>query len=42
MNLLPKSKEQFSQKEYWDAFFNKRGNKAFEWYEIEYLKTKKN
>ncbi|CAG9854953.1 unnamed protein product [Phyllotreta striolata] len=32
MNLLPKSKEEFSQKEYWDAFFKKRGNKAFEWY----------
>ncbi|CAG9826229.1 unnamed protein product [Diabrotica balteata] len=32
MNLLPKSKEQFSQKEYWDTFFKKRGNKAFEWY----------
>ncbi|KAG5896827.1 hypothetical protein JTB14_032068 [Gonioctena quinquepunctata] len=32
MNLLPKSKEEFSQKEYWDSFFKKRGAKAFEWY----------
>ncbi|XP_030749681.1 eEF1A lysine and N-terminal methyltransferase homolog [Sitophilus oryzae] len=32
MNLLPKTKEEFSQKEYWDLFFKKRGNKAFEWY----------
>ncbi|XP_023014100.2 eEF1A lysine and N-terminal methyltransferase homolog [Leptinotarsa decemlineata] len=32
MNLLPKSKEEFSQKDYWDTFFRKRGAKAFEWY----------
>ncbi|CAG9771157.1 unnamed protein product [Ceutorhynchus assimilis] len=32
MNLLPKSKDEFSQKEYWDDFFKKRGSKAFEWY----------
>ncbi|CAH0557061.1 unnamed protein product [Brassicogethes aeneus] len=32
MNLLPKTKEEFKQKEYWDSFFQKRGNKAFEWY----------
>ncbi|KAL1491714.1 hypothetical protein ABEB36_012271 [Hypothenemus hampei] len=32
MNLIPKSKEEFSQKDYWDRFFKKRGNKAFEWY----------
>lgn len=32
MNLLPKSREEFSQKEYWDSFFKKRGNQAFEWY----------
>ncbi|XP_018578007.1 methyltransferase-like protein 13 [Anoplophora glabripennis] len=32
MSLLPKSKEEFSQKEYWDTFFKKRGSKAFEWY----------
>lgn len=31
MNLLPRSKEEFSQTEYWDTFFKKRGNKAFEW-----------
>ncbi|KAF7270052.1 hypothetical protein GWI33_016957 [Rhynchophorus ferrugineus] len=32
MNLLPKSKEEFSQQEYWNLFFKKRGNEAFEWY----------
>ncbi|XP_066141878.1 eEF1A lysine and N-terminal methyltransferase homolog isoform X1 [Euwallacea fornicatus] len=32
MNLLPKTKEEFSQKDYWDKFFKKRGKKAFEWY----------
>ncbi|XP_063922561.1 eEF1A lysine and N-terminal methyltransferase homolog [Zophobas morio] len=32
MNLLPKSHKEFSQKEYWDSFFKKRGAKAFEWY----------
>jgi hypothetical protein len=32
MNLLPKSHQEFSQKEYWDSFFKKRGAKAFEWY----------
>lgn len=32
MNLLPKSKDEFSQKEYWDSFFKKRGKIAFEWY----------
>ncbi|XP_057661192.1 eEF1A lysine and N-terminal methyltransferase homolog [Diorhabda carinulata] len=32
MNLLPKSKEEFSQKDYWNEFFKKRGNEAFEWY----------
>lgn len=32
MALLPKTKEEFSQKDYWDEFFKKRGNKAFEWY----------
>lgn len=31
MNLLPKSNEEFSQKDYWDSFFKKRGIKAFEW-----------
>lgn len=33
MNLLPKSNEEFSQKNYWDSFFKKRGIKAFEWQE---------
>ena len=32
MNLLPKSKSDFREKSYWDSFFKKRGNKAFEWY----------
>ncbi|XP_034236144.1 eEF1A lysine and N-terminal methyltransferase homolog [Thrips palmi] len=32
MNLLPKSREEFSKTEYWNTFFKKRGNKAFEWY----------
>ncbi|XP_022919129.2 eEF1A lysine and N-terminal methyltransferase homolog [Onthophagus taurus] len=32
MNLLPKNKEEFTKKEYWESFFKKRGNKAFEWY----------
>lgn len=32
MNLLPKSNQDFGQKAYWDAFFKKRGTKAFEWY----------
>ncbi|KAK9680381.1 Methyltransferase domain [Popillia japonica] len=32
MNLLPKSKEEFAETDYWNAFFKKRGNKAFEWY----------
>ncbi|KAJ9601480.1 hypothetical protein L9F63_000363 [Diploptera punctata] len=32
MNLLPKAHTDFSQKEYWNAFFKKRGTRAFEWY----------
>ncbi|ENN75224.1 hypothetical protein HUJ04_002247 [Dendroctonus ponderosae] len=32
MNLLPTTRKQFSDKDYWDAFFKKRGNKSFEWY----------
>jgi len=32
MNLLPKSKSDFREKSYWDSFFKKRGQKAFEWY----------
>jgi len=31
MNLLPKTHVDFSQKEYWNDFFKKRGRKAFEW-----------
>ncbi|KAK7861620.1 hypothetical protein R5R35_010125 [Gryllus longicercus] len=32
MNLLPKTKQDFSRKEYWNSFFKKRGARAFEWY----------
>nr|XP_033331723.1 eEF1A lysine and N-terminal methyltransferase homolog isoform X2 [Megalopta genalis] len=32
MNLLPKAHEEFSQVEYWNTFFKKRGKKSFEWY----------
>lgn len=32
MNLLPKSREDFSKTDYWNTFFKKRGTKAFEWY----------
>ncbi|KAK9301521.1 hypothetical protein QLX08_006146 [Tetragonisca angustula] len=32
MNLLPKSTEEFSQVDYWNTFFKKRGKKNFEWY----------
>ncbi|CAL4094377.1 unnamed protein product, partial [Meganyctiphanes norvegica] len=32
MSLLPKTKDEFSSKEYWNTFFSKRGAKAFEWY----------
>ncbi|XP_044752942.1 eEF1A lysine and N-terminal methyltransferase homolog [Coccinella septempunctata] len=32
MNLLPKTKEEFSRTDYWDSFFRNRGSKSFEWY----------
>lgn len=32
MNLLPKTFEQFREKEYWDKFFVSRRNSPFEWY----------
>ncbi|XP_031632112.1 eEF1A lysine and N-terminal methyltransferase homolog [Contarinia nasturtii] len=32
MNLLPKTREDFTQTEYWNSFFQKRGKKTFEWY----------
>ncbi|KAM9831570.1 eEF1A lysine and N-terminal methyltransferase [Neosynchiropus ocellatus] len=32
MSLLPKTTEDFSSAEYWEKFFQKRGEKAFEWY----------
>ncbi|KAH8325691.1 hypothetical protein KR067_004465 [Drosophila pandora] len=31
MNLLPKTREEFAQTDYWNEFFKKRGEKAFEW-----------
>ncbi|OWZ14296.1 Methyltransferase [Phytophthora megakarya] len=30
--LLPRKAEDFRKQEYWDQFFQKRGEKAFEWY----------
>lgn len=32
MSLLPRTAEEFSSAEYWERFFRKRGEKAFEWY----------
>ncbi|XP_073449331.1 eEF1A lysine and N-terminal methyltransferase [Aquarana catesbeiana] len=32
MNLLPKSSKEFSSSEYWEQFFRRRGERAFEWY----------
>ncbi|XP_066597380.1 eEF1A lysine and N-terminal methyltransferase homolog [Prorops nasuta] len=32
MNLLPRNHEQFSQADYWNTFFKKRGKKSFDWY----------
>ncbi|KAK2586784.1 hypothetical protein KPH14_011810 [Odynerus spinipes] len=32
MSLLPRTHEEFSQPEYWNSFFKKRGKKSFEWY----------
>ncbi|XP_064791596.1 eEF1A lysine and N-terminal methyltransferase isoform X2 [Oncorhynchus masou masou] len=32
MSLLPRTAEEFSSAEYWERFFKKRGEKAFEWY----------
>ncbi|XP_037960566.1 eEF1A lysine and N-terminal methyltransferase homolog [Teleopsis dalmanni] len=32
MNLLPKKSEEFAKTDYWNSFFKKRGEKAFEWY----------
>ncbi|XP_076625513.1 eEF1A lysine and N-terminal methyltransferase homolog [Colletes latitarsis] len=51
MNLLPKTHEEFSQVEYWNTFFKKRGKKYFEWYGeypelcsilLKYIKIKDN
>ncbi|XP_036066913.1 eEF1A lysine and N-terminal methyltransferase isoform X1 [Oryzias melastigma] len=32
MSLLPRTAEEFSSAEYWDRFFKRRGENAFEWY----------
>ncbi|XP_030582494.1 eEF1A lysine and N-terminal methyltransferase [Archocentrus centrarchus] len=32
MSLLPRTAEEFSSAEYWEKFFKKRGERAFEWY----------
>lgn len=32
--LLPKQVSEFRTKQYWDKFFEQRGDKAFEWYGI--------
>ncbi|KAM6921417.1 eEF1A lysine and N-terminal methyltransferase [Xenentodon cancila] len=32
MSLLPRTAEEFSSAGYWEKFFKKRGEKAFEWY----------
>lgn len=31
LNLLPKTHQDFGQKDYWNSFFEKRAGKAFEW-----------
>lgn len=33
MNLLPKSRQEFTQTDYWNSFFQKRGKKSFEWFD---------
>lgn len=35
MSLLPKTYQDFTQTEYWNSFFQKRGKKSFEWYETK-------
>lgn len=32
MSLVPKTIQEFSSRQYWNTFFAKRGDKAFEWY----------
>ncbi len=32
MSLLPRSHSHFRHRDYWDAFFRRRGRRAFEWY----------
>lgn len=32
MSLLPRTVDELSSADYWERFFRKRGDKAFEWY----------
>ena len=32
MSLLPRSHADFGRADFWEGFFKKRGEKAFEWY----------
>lgn len=32
MNLLPKSRTEFGDTQYWNKFFKQRGKKAFDWW----------
>lgn len=32
MSLLPRTVNELSSADYWERFFRKRGDKAFEWY----------
>lgn len=32
MNLLPKSRTEFGDTQYWNNFFKQRGKKAFDWW----------
>lgn len=37
MNLLPRTRDEFGQTEYWNTFFKKRGEQAFEWWAIKFI-----
>lgn len=37
MNLLPKSRTEFGDTQYWNNFFKQRGKKAFDWW-VEVMK----
>lgn len=43
MNLLPKAADEFRDRAYWDQFFDKVGQEAFEWFvKISKMKDKLN